>query len=256
MMSDIDVKLMAEELGKSIEDLSEKVEQELHAAIENVAQAAHASMIARVQGWSMDPKNRQDYLRALQYAKIDDSSYLIYLDGEWPKKLEEGYPGYSIKDKLLASQKRVKVGSRAGEPWVRTSKEGKKYAAVPFEHKPFSGENSSGNLADDIKKLVAQNMAGKKQSILETFNDLEGRPLTGKVATVSKNSTDVKNLKGLTKYQHVSDSGKVSSIYMTYRMVHQDSPGWQHPGHKGYQLFKQAEEYVERELENIIKTIL
>ena len=254
MMSDISVKLKAEQLGKSIDNLTPQLEAELNSAVENVAVAAHASMISRVQGMSMDPKNRQDYLRALKYQKLSDSSFLIFLDGSWPKKLEEGFGPYSIKDQLLRSNKVVEVGSRAGESWVRTSKKGKKYAAVPFEQKPFSGEKMAGNLADDIKKMVATNMAGKKQSITKTFKDLEGNPIAGKVATVKDSENE--NLKGLSKYQFIHDSGRVSSVYMTYRMVHEDHPGWQHPGHKGYQLFKQAEEYIDQELENIINTLL
>jgi hypothetical protein len=106
------------------------------------------------------------------------------------------------------------------------------------------------------------------QSITKTFEDISGKPIAGKVATASEADIDMaamahergdakwKNLEGLTKYQHVSDSGKVSSIYMTYRMVGEDSKGWVHPGHKGYQLFKEAEEYVNAELKNILKTIL
>lgn len=252
-MADFSIKLIADELGKSLENLAPQVEQELNDAVANLASAAHASLVARVQGMSMDPKNRQDYLRALKLQKIDDENWLIFLDGQWPKKLEEGFDGYDMKQKLLSSEKTVQVGSRAGEPWVRQGKKGK-YAAVPFEHKPLSSEGMAGNLADDIKKLMAKNRQGQEQSILETFNDANGKPIAGKVATVKQ--SDNPNLKGLTKYQHVSDSGKVSSVYMTFRMISEHSSGWQHPGFKGYQLFKEAEEYVQNELENIVKTLL
>lgn len=256
-MADFDIKLMAEALGKSIENLAPQIEQELNDAVKNVANAAHSAIISRVQGMSMNPKNRQDYLRALQFKQLGDASYIIYLDGEWPNKLEDGFSGYSIKDQLLKSTKKVQVGSRAGQSWVRENAKGKKWAVVPFEHKPFSGEKMSGDLASDIKKLIAKNMAGKEQKLTKTFKDLEGNPLVGKVAQV-KNPGDGANpnLAGITKFQHVSDKGAVSSIYMTFRVVSEDSAGWQHSGFGGYGLFQEAEQFVEQELDNILKTIL
>lgn len=252
---DIEVKLIADQLGKDIAGIAPQVEAELNRAVENLAHAAYSAIIAKMQGMSMDPKNRQDYLRGLKFQDLDDSTWLIYLDGDWPNKLEEGYGSYSIKDQLLKSEKLVTVGSRAGQKWVRTSKKGKKYAAVPFTHHPSSGEKGSGNLGEDIKKILVSNRAGQQQSITKIFKDLEGKPLHGKVA-VAGEVPGQPNLKGLTKYQFVHDSGKVSSVYMTYRMVGEDSPGWRHPGHAGYQLFKEAEQYVENELKNIINTLL
>lgn len=251
---DIEVKLIAEQLGKDLEKAAPAVQAELEAAVGNLAQAAYSAIVAKVQGMSMDPKNRQDYLRALKFKDLGDATWLIFLDGEWASKLEEGFGSYNIKDVLLASTKTVQVGSRAGEPWVRKNKKGKKFAAVPFEHKPFSGEKMAGNMADDIKKILVKNRGGVDQPITQIFNDLGGKPIHGKVATA--NNVGIPNLEGLTKYQFVHDSGKVSSMYMTFRMVGEDSKGWTHPGHKGYQLFQEAEQYVQAELKNIIDTLL
>lgn len=251
---DIEVKLIADELGKSLEDAAPHVQAELEAAVGNLAHAAYSAIIARIQGMSLDPKNRQDYLRALKFQDLGDATWLIFLDGEWANKLEEGFGSYSMKDVLLKSTKIVEVGSRAGQPWVRKNKEGKKFAAVPFEHKPFSGEKMAGNLGDDIKKILVKNRSGADQPITEIFNDLGGKPIHGKVATAQ--NVGVPNLEGLTKYQFVHDSGKVSSTYMTFRIISENSKGWQHPGHTGYMLFKEAEQFVESELKNIINTLL
>lgn len=251
---DIEVKFIADQLGKDLANIAPQVQAELEQAVGNLAQAAYSAIVAKVQGMSMDPKNRQDYLRALKFQDLGDATWLIFLDGDWASKLEEGFGSYSIKDVLLKSTKTVEVGSRAGLPWVRKSKDGTKFAAVPFEHKPFSGEKMAGNLGDDIKKILAKNRAGVEQPITEIFRDLGGKPIQGKVATA--NNVGVPNLEGLTKYQFVHESGKVSSVYMTYRIVSENSPGWQHPGHKGYQLFKEAEQYVETELKNILNTLL
>lgn len=254
-MADIEITVIADELGKSLKNLAPQVEAELQAAVGNLAQAAYAAMVAKVQKMSLDPKNRQAYLKALKFQDLGDATWLIYLDGDWPNKLESGYGSYSIKDLLLKSQKIVQVGTRSGQPWVQKNKKGKKFAHVPFEHKPFSGEKMSGDLGEDIKKIMASNRQGQMQPITETFKDLEGKPLQGKVAQAGEHPTNP-NLSGLVKYQTVSPSGKVSSIYMTYRTVSEDSAGWTHPGHNGYQLFKEAEDYVKSELRNILDTIL
>jgi hypothetical protein len=250
---DVELSILAEQLGKDLQNIAPQVEAELKAAIESVANATYAAMIAKVQSMTLDPKNRADYLRALKFESLGDGSYLIYLDGDRAQTLEEGQGPWSIKDALLKSQKIVQVGSRSGQPWVRKSKKNKKYAAVPFEHHPFSG-HKSGNLGEDIKKILVKNRAGQEQPITKIFKDLGGKPIHGKVAVAGKQENP--NLTSLTKYQYVHPSGKVSSIYMTYRMVSEDSPGWQHPGTKGYSLFKEAEQYVETELTNILKTLL
>ena len=172
-------------------------------------------------------------------------------------KFEDGFPAYDMKSQLLSSDKTVKVGKRAGEKWVRTNKDGKKYAAVPFSHKPFSKEISAGagGLAGMLKKQKVMNRSGEEQPFTKIFNDLDGNPLSGKVATLGSDM-DSPNLNNMVKYQHVSDKGSVSSVYMTYRMISESSSGWQHPGFKGYGIFDKMEKQIQDELENIIKNLL
>lgn len=252
---EFDIQIIANELGKSLENIIPRVEAELHQAVDNLAQAAYASMVAQIQSRQMDPKNRQDYLKALKINKMGQGSWLISLDQHWPNQLEDGIGGYDMKKKLLSSEKTVSVGKRAGEKWVRQNKDGKKYAAVPFSHKPFSKEASAGagGLADLLKKQRVTNRAGKQQSFTKVFKDLDGKPLSGKVATLGE--MDNPNLSGMAKYQHVYNK-KVSSVYMTYRMISEDSTGWQHPGFKGIGLFDKMEREIEKELENIISNLL
>jgi hypothetical protein len=264
--SDIEITLIADELGKSLKNMAPQVQAELNAAVENLAHAAYSAMVAKVQGMGLDPKNRSDYLRALKFENLGDSTWLIHLEGDWANKLESGFGAYNIKDVLLKSDKIVEVGPRTGQPWVRTNKKGKKYAAVPFGHKPHSGENV--DLGNQISQIMVKNRSGNMQSITKVFEDASGKAIAGKVATATaadldhsvmafeRNDAKWKNLEGLTKYQNISDTGRVSSIYMTYRMVGEDSTGWVHPGHKGYNLFKEAEEYVNTELKNILNTLL
>ena len=249
---DFSLKIIADKLNKKLENASEALKTELDGAVKNLANAAYAELVAKVQSTQMDPKNRSDYLKGLQFTDLGDNSYMITLEGDWINKLEGGFPSYDLKEKLLSSKKTVGVGSRAGESWVRTNKQGKKYTAVPFERKT-TANNLSGDLASDIKNITAKNIAGIQQNITKIFKDESGKPIAGKVAVGSSSNS---NLDKLVKYQHVYKSGKVQSLYLNFRMISENSSGWQHPGFSGYHFFDKIEEYVEKELENIVKIIL
>lgn len=252
---DLSLKLTAEKLGKSLENLGDQLEDQVNEAVKNLANAAYASMISQIQASKMEAKNRQDYLKGLQFEDLGNNTYLIVLDGDWANKLEDGFPAFDLKSKLLQSNKTVEVGSRAGQKWVREGENGK-YAAVPFEHKPYAA--GSGDMAADIKKLSAMNRQGQQQRLTKTFKDNFGNPIAGKVASVRGKDLPEgvsKHLAGVTKYQHTYEN-TTQSIYMTYRFVSENSSGWYHPGWKGWHFFDQAERDVEMELENIVKNLL
>lgn len=253
-MADISFKIRAEALGKSLEGMAPQIEEEVNSAVKNLAHAAYTAMTAKIQSMGISQNSRKDYLKGLKFNDLGNDSYLIHLEGEWANKLENGYGSYSIRDQLLKSKKIVGVGSRAGEPWVRTAKDGHKWAVVPMEHKPYA--SPSGDLGKDIKNLMAKGTNGTVQNIDKIFKNADGKPLSGKVAVVDKADAANPNLAGLTKYQHVHPSGKVSSIYMTYRGISETGKDWIHPGSGGYQLFKEAQDFVEKEMDNIIKTLL
>ena len=82
--------------------------------------------------------------------------------------------------------------------------------------------------------------------------------MQGKVASIK--DTGVKNLDGVTKYQktYINKSGKetTQSLYMTYRIVHEDSDGWHHPGYAGLKGFDEAERWLDSEIDNILETLI
>jgi hypothetical protein len=254
-MADFSLKLKADALQKSLENLPIKVEQEINQAVKNLANAAYTSMVAQIQAKRMSNNSRSAYLKGLKFKELGDDSYLIYLDGEEANKIESGSGPQDLREVLLASTSTVSAGSRIGQSWVQTNKAGKKYAHVPFEHKTTGVSFSSGNLADDIKKAGAINAKGLVQSMAKTFTDIDGNPVKGRVA-----STDIPgspDLKGLTKYQHVSPKGKVTSLYLTFRTISESvSGGWMLPARDGMNLFVKTEKYIEEQLELIVKTLL
>ena len=251
---EIDVKIEAQKLGLSLEKLADELVEDFNQAIQDLAHGAHAKIIAEAQ--ERLHGTRQDYLKGLTFSTIGENSYLISIDGELAQKLEQGYQPFDMIPGMLKSKKIVEVGSRAGQPWVQKNKKGDRFAHVPMEHKPFAKGNVS-DLAQAIRKLEVDNRRGRKQKITSIFKDVEGNPLQGKVA-VAKN-TGIQNLENLVKYQKIHKKGEketVQSVYMTYRTVSDNGKSWIHPGFDGLKAFEHAEQWVESELQNILKTFL
>lgn len=250
-MSNISLKLSASKLGKSLESLSSKLEAELQQAVGDIANTAFASMQAQIQKINSD-RNREEMKSALDFTDLGKGAFLISLNSELAKKLDSGYGPFDMKPGMLNSQSKVSSGSRKGQPWVQKSKEGKKYAFVPFDQSA-TVKKPTGDLMADIKALKAVNRQGRTQKLTSIFKDDFGKPLQGKVAVASSEN---KNLNQMTKFQHTNDKGKTFSVYMTWRVISENSTGWKHPGFKGYSIFKQVEDWVSQELDNIVKTLL
>jgi hypothetical protein len=201
---------------------------------------------------------KMKYLNALSFDEEDGRIYTITLDGS-AGHLEGGYPSFDMKAGLLASQAIVKTGKRAGQPWVRVSKEGKKYAAVPFNQTESLAKG--GDLAMDLKALkqafnvpkqivgpsgqpiqgAVARMTKSKDGPQWTFRDVLGNHMT---KSVEANPM----LSGLTKiqYQTPKRGGGVvdKNAYMTWRMVSEKSQGWIHPGFAGAHVFPDLERWI------------
>lgn len=240
-------------LSKTIEIIGKRAEQELANGIKNLAYGAYSKIISNVQ--SNLKRTRQDYLKGLKIESLSDSSYFIYLDGSWPNKLETGFPAYDMRDTLLRSNKTVSVGSRAGQKWVQESKKGDKFAHIPFEKKPFSKE-LSGGLDGLIKSMQGYGTNGVTQKITKIFKDEQGSPLEGKVA-VGKHENPF--LDQLVKYQKIyrTETGKetVQSVYVNYRTISEASAKFMHPGWRGLHAFADARNWLEKEIDNLIKNL-
>lgn len=250
-MADFNLKIRAEELGKALAGIGDQLEEELNGAVADLAHGAYAKISADIQQKVSNDEFRKEYLQGLQINEIGNGAWLISLDGEWPNKLENGYPGYDMKQTLLSSTKNVSVGKNAGQPWVRRNAEQQKYAHVPMQIQPTS-KVAKKDLAEDIQKVMGQVGDSRRQRITKIFRDQSGNVIKEPIRGASDNPL----LDGITKYQKESKSGQVSSFYINYRTISENSSGWRHPGHDGYDFFAEAEEWVESELDNIIETLL
>jgi len=253
-VSDINIKFKADKLGKDLENLADNVQRELNDAIQNTANAAFATIIAKAQ--TDLNSTRADYLKGVQFDQVSDSTYIISLEGDWANALEQGFAAFDMRDMLLKSRKTVGVGSRAGLPWVQESKEGNKFAHVPFTRNMKAPKDS--NLADSIKKLTALNSQGKRQKFTKLFKDDFGNPQQGKVAV---SESDDPTLDRIAKFQRtVSDlergTSRTYSIYMNWKTISEGGKPWMHKGYEGLRAFDDAEEMVEQEIDNILNILL
>lgn len=257
-MADINVKIRAAALGKSLENLAAEVQEEFDQAIRDTANAAYATITAKAQ--QELNSTRQDYLRGLSFEDLGNNTYLIVLEGDFANALEKGYSGFDVRTGMLNSEKIVGVGSRAGQPWVQKGAKGQKYAHVPFEHRPHSKAPQAADLNQAIKKLTAMNRSGMEQKLTKVFKDASGKPLEGRVASVKK-VEGFPQLDGIAKYQKIyknESTGKetVQSVYMTFRTVSENGDSWRHPGFGGLHAFDEAEKWVEEQIDNIIKVLI
>ena len=233
-----------------LDNFSKELQSVLNDSIAAIAESTYTELVNRVKNSNISNNLKETYFQGLNIHKVEKNSYIIEIESNAAEKVEEGSPSYNMRDVLLNSKKLVSSGSRSGSPWVRVSKKGNRYAAVPFSHS-ISAKGIT-DLASAIKKLNATSKQGIKQRITKLFKDpSSGQPLLGKVATVT--NTDIPNLAGLTKYQY-KIGNQVKSFYFTFRTISDGSiSGWIHRGTGGVNAFKNIEDYVEKQFEEIIK---
>lgn len=248
---EIDIEISAKELGLDLEKLATELEDSFNNAIEDIANATFAKIMANAQKNLHD--TRADYIKGLDKFKIGEHSYLIVLEGDFANKIENGFPGYDMRDTLLQSQKTVGVGSRAGQPWVRKGKDGQKFASVPFE----VTKKDIGQLISALKQHsepVKNQRIKALKDLMKTVKDDYGKPIEGKVASIKASGAN--DLEGLIKYQF-QEGKKTASAYVNYRTISEKVPdGWHHRGYKGAHFFDEAEKWAQHEIDKILKDFL
>lgn len=251
------IHINSDELQKKFDGMADQIVAETRQAIKDLAYAAYANITANAQ--KKLKSTRADYIRGLKLDELGNDNYLITLNGRQPNAVEDGWDPFDMKPHLLNSQKRVEVGSRAGQPWVQKGKKGQRFAHVPIEQKPFS-KVQGNDLAQALQSFRVENRRGRKQRFTSIFKDEQGTPVEGRAATIR--NTGIKGLENVTKYQRIYTNEKtgkqsVSSVYLTFKTVSDLSPAeaWRNKGFAGLHAFDEAEKFIERELDNILDSI-
>lgn len=236
----IKVSVMAKELGKSIDVISDRVRAQIKTAVKQLSLNTFAEA-QRLANHRLD-KGREDYLNSLKYQELKGQDiYVIYLDGEG-KFYEKGWESYDMKPGLLNGPKSKPTADGKG-----------RFNTVPFKKRGTAPKGSPVNIADTaaaIKRIA-------KDNSLERIE----KQIKGGTITTYKGIEDPM-LKGLTKvtqlYKTKTGKDRKSSQYFVFRRVSSktDPSKWIHPGYKGAKVFPDLKKYVEKNLRIILKEIL
>ena len=238
-MANFDINLKASELGKSLDDISDRAKNELSGALGGLVDAIYGQGIIYAQ--QRLKTTRLQYLENFHYQKAGDNLYVIYLDDE-ANYLEDGFAGFSMIPGLVNGPKSKPTKDGMG-----------RYNTVPIRHSVGSQQKTNmaqmelqQNLIDTIKR----NKLGK------TFKHPSGQPMQGVVARVKGNDL-AQNLQGLVKVQKTYEKA-TQSYYMTFRRVSTktDPTKWRHPGWKAAHIFDDLENFTDRKIEEILQAIL
>lgn len=251
-MSDLKIELKITDVAK-LEELLDKqlkrLEKDLQESSKKLAQAAH-SKAKELTNSKMPKKLAGKYGESLYIEQMSENFYVVGIRQEafW---MEYGrQPGF-MEDLLTR---------KTGSP-TRTSKEGKKYRIIPFEHDtatkaPMS--SSEGSLVSELKSFLKKEGVPYSKS-RKLVLDEKGSPRVGTTHSFSIKDTAKlsKDLQGINIVQSKNPkSGRIERTVMTYRIIsekHRGSGKWEHPGNSGYNILKDTHTYVKNLWE---KTIL
>lgn len=237
MPLEIDIKMIARELGKDLNTLGEKTVNNLKQAVKQLSQNVYAEA-DRLAGNKLH-SSAEMYRSSLKYQSFSNDVYVVYLDPSTPAKyFEDGWSSFDMKAGLLNG------------PKARLSPKGTKYNIVPLQQKPFSKTKSS-SLVDTrgaILKII-QDKSIKKE--IKEFDN-------GNVSVTTYQGIENPMLKGLTKITKSYQNAKQSQ-YFIFRVVSSksDPSSWIHPGFQpGAQIFKELEFYVVENIDRIVKSLI
>jgi hypothetical protein len=220
-MADLLFKMDTSAFESVLDEFKKDLQQELDQAVGNLSEMVLNKTLELAQGGLHTTFHI--YKENLSSRKEGTGVYVISLDQKalW---LEEGLEeNFDMKPGLLKDAK--------------TSKEGHKYAVVPFKHdtRPSQTTPKAQDLIDQVKRVLKQeNIPFKK---IETHPN--GSPRLGLLHKIDIDSAkptakaSTPALQGLRIYQKQDTKGKVSRGIFTFRTV-TDGPKsadkWMHPG--------------------------
>jgi len=226
----------ADEIVKELNNFKEEAKAALEAGVKSVAAITHAK-VTELASNKLN-STRKIYLDNLDFQEIMPQVWVVSLDQPalW---IEEGRKAGDMTEDLLKNG-------------AKTSKEGHRYKAIPFDHgKPSTQMNPFGkNMVSLIKKVLKKEGATMKGI---QYNK-DGSPRLGKIATYHIDSpkpsarASTPALFGLNVYQTLQENGKVRRDIVTFRMVSDKHKGnkWIHPGREAEKFFEQALQWADR----------
>lgn len=215
-------------------------------AVERIAQGA----LARWQGFARGepmPDGRSigirsgKYLGSIQLRQVNDFTAEVYSTLPYASAIEEGSPARDMKRMLGSSWK------------VRVNKKGKRYLIIPFRHNtPGSVQGNAmpqavhdwwKNPGRESSRITGdpERVSGAQGSSITTRQQMTvpGRTYhwgsrLSKVALqgMGMDAHQVRRMAGMVNFRE-QGSGARHSGFITFRIMSEDSPGWQAPARDG-----------------------
>jgi hypothetical protein len=254
---EISIKAKAEDMGYNVDVLTTATVESFRHAVAGVAKAAQAEWIRIAQNRLGSSKDI--YINGLRMAESfvtrivgTTTIFEISLVGRMPNYFEFGMPAFDMKA--------VRPGWLGGKR-AKTAKDGHKYVVIPFRHSlakagmlAYSGKAAKADLRKELKNVVRWYGLNKMVRLAT------GEVTSGPVKRIPRGSPVHRYLSGLTRIQKPSTVNpmKGSSKLLTFRVMSENSPAssWQHPGIEAKNLMREVEIWIDRELDNVITTIM
>lgn len=225
-----------------------EVEQDLNKAVANLAAITDAK-VKEMASQELET-SRKPFMDSLGFEEVSPGVWVISVDetGLW---VEEGIqPNKDMKPDLLAKD-------------FKTSKEGHRYKAIPFDYGKGPSQNTPSTQV--IVNYLKQQLKREGVPYKKIERNADGSPKVGKLHEFDfgnprgtmggpgKGNTPV--LKNLSIYQSITATGNVRRDILTFRTV-SSGPGsqgkWHHPGLPAKKFLDRALDWAMKEWEEKI----
>lgn len=234
-MSDLNFQIDLDEIKKTLQNYTKGLQDDLVESVEGLATMTHAKTL----------EFAQDELSSTYKLYADNVEFSNPSDNLWIVSLKK--PALWIEEGRQSGFMEELLNGKSG----KVSKDGKKYAVIPFEHNKNPTEQSiqAQNIANDIKSFLRKKNINWKK--IETGPN--GSPRLGRLHTFNINNPRLKQhhktspTQGVSIYQTKNSEGKVRRDVVTFRIIHEDHKGeglWMHPGREGSKLMDKAFEWA------------
>ena len=231
----------------------------------NTANAVQASTLMTQQAWVDKTKSVFDrptgtYAKGIQQGLIypnndDPYSGSIINSAPHASYIEEGTQPHDMKRALFTS------------PKVKISKKGKRYLIIPFRHgTPSAGSHEGGVGANRAMLQTMPKSIYAQAKAMALGQQLRGTKDYGRRTQIAqRNPKDLSQLQirknpytwksgqyeGMTKVRSHPTAG--GHHYMTFRIMHEDSQGWWHPGTPPLKLAENTAKEMEAPITRMIE---
>jgi hypothetical protein len=247
-MPDFKIEVDSQSIASQFGDLKSEVEKAINTSMAALAASTHAKAIELAT--EKLGTTRDTYTNALSFEQLSENMWVVELDMKKAGWLEDGRKSGFMEELLRGKS-------------AKTSKDGKKYAIIPFEHSkgPSKQTPSAQRFTQEIRKFLKEQNVGYKKieynqdgspklGLLHTFKDGIGKEIYP--SHMAKNDV----FKGLSVYQTKDKkTGKVRRDVMTFRVITEDHRAeglWNHPGRAGAFIIDKAYEWALKELETVV----